>query len=661
MRVYEFSKQSGISTKQILNLLHVEGFDISSHMSFLTPEMIKAIEIKMQQTLNNNVEIQEKKHMRSEVSKGNLEPVVMAAHVDEPEEKPEAINTKTQKIELELRSMTVGEVAQRLHKPIAEVILTLLKWGIVAAKNHMITQDVIIRLAEFFGIEVVVPSKAKPAEIRIVKSDEKSREIRLPVVAVLGHVDHGKTTLLDFIRKTRVAAKEKGGITQHLGAYEASTPHGNVVFIDTPGHEAFSRLRERGVRVADIVILVVAADDGIMPQTIEAIKQARSLEVPIIVVLNKSDLVTEHRLEVVKRELSKYDLMWEGWGGDTMVLPVSAKTGTGIDQLLESILIQAELMDLRANPSIAGHCYILESQFERGRGPIATILCQQGSVKVGDYFVAGDVVGHITTITDGYAKRLSQVGPSVPVRVAGFEALPQAGDLFLVISKSEYLKLRGSRSMRGNVMAQKSVHNVEAVIRVILKTDTDSSRGAILDALHKVAQKYKNMIAIVQAGVGEVNESDIVLADTTKSMIITFNVKPEANALGLAKKLGVPIKEFGIIYKLLEEIESLAERLIKREIAYTKVGEAEVRVVFDIKKTGKIAGSYIKSGHFFRGAHVRILRHNKKVGEGKVKSLQRDRKSVNEISAGHECAFIVDGFNEWIEGDRVECLKAVEV
>lgn len=661
MRVYEFSKQSGISTKQILNLLHAEGFDIGSHMSFLTPEMIKAIENKMHQTLNNNVEIQEKKQMRSEVSKDNLEPVVVGAHVDEPEKKPETIN-KAHKIELESRSMTVGEVALRLHKPIVEVILTLLKWGIVAAKNHMITQDVIIRLAEFFDIEVVVPSKAKPAKVmRIAKSDEKSREIRLPVVAVLGHVDHGKTTLLDFIRKTRVAAKEKGGITQHLGAYEASTPHGNVVFIDTPGHEAFSRLRERGVRVADIVILVVAADDGIMPQTIEAIKQARSLEVPIIVVLNKSDLVTEHRLEVVKRELSKYELMWEGWGGETMILPVSAKTGAGIDQLLESILIQSELMDLRANLSAAGHCYILESQFERGRGPIATVLCQQGSVKVGDYFVAGDVVGHITTITDGYAKRLSQVGPSVPVRIAGFEALPQAGDLFLVVSKSEYLKLRGNRSLRGNVIAQKSAHNVEAVIRIILKTDTDSSRGAILDALHKVAQKYKNMIAIVQAGVGEVNESDIVLADTTKSMIITFNVKPEANALGLAKKLGVPIKEFGIIYKLLEEVESSAERLIKREIAYTKVGEAEVRVVFDIKKTGKIAGSYIKSGHFFRGAQVRILRHNKKVGEGKVKSLQRDRKSVNEISAGHECAFIVDGFNDWIEGDRVECLKAVEV
>jgi translation initiation factor IF-2 len=675
MRVYEFSKQSGISAKQILELLRDEGIDLGNHMSILSPEALAILEKYSQKSKVSKPSKAKQpviiKEMEKPQQKIVTEPPTkkLAGPLLEKPIKKETQEAPKQKIATEpsvqqplagiqrpliLQSMTVGDAATRLGQPVTDVIVTLLRWGILAAKNQAITEAVVAKLAEAFGVETVKAVPIERKESHLEKLSDKSHDRRLPVVAVLGHVDHGKTTLLDFIRKTRLAAREKGGITQHLGAYEATTSHGNVIFIDTPGHAAFSRLRERGIRVADIVILVVAADDSVMPQTVEAIKQAKSMGVPVIVALNKVDLVSEARLEAVKRDLMKYDLLWEEWGGDTVIVPISAKTGTGIDQLLELIVLQSELMDLRADTATPGHCYVLETQFERGRGPVATILCQRGTVRIGDYFSCGSTVGKVNTITNSLGKRLTEFGPSVPVRIAGFDELAQAGDIFSVIPKQEYRKIRASGEQRSLITP--TMHR-EGSLRIILKADTDSSRGALVDAIQNLSRKHKDAIAIIQASVGDVSESDIMLAETTKSTIVTFNVKLESNAASLAKKLDIPVKEFDIIYKLLENFEETIEQGKERELKLVKTGEAEVRVVFDIKGTGKIAGSYVKQGTFFKGANILIFRGPKKVGEGKIKSLQRDRKTVNEVTAGYECAFIVDGFNDWIEGDRVECYK----
>jgi len=557
-----------------------------------------------------------------------------------------------------VQPMTIAQFIDKTGKPLSEVILFLLKKGIVAGRNQIISDEVVAELARHYEIPTTeIAATTIKDQSRFGTILGKPQEARLPVVVVIGHVDHGKTTLLDFIRNTRVAAREKGGITQHLGAYAATTKHGSLVFLDTPGHEAFSLIRTRGVRAADIAILVVAADDGIMPQTIEAIKTAQSANLPMIVALNKIDKATPAQIEKVKQGLAQHGLVPEEWGGQTVIVPISAKLGTGIDELLEIVVLQAQLLELSANIDVPAQGFVLESKIEKGLGLVATVICQQGMLRVGDYFVAGATQGKVSALIDSAGNRLKEVAPSLPVLVAGFEALPRAGDAFEVVSVDVFKKHRHAITSTADVNKYRNATSLvhDNVLSLIIKTDNASSLEALLGAIRKLHGKAFKEFNIIHGAVGPITESDISLAIDTKALIYGLHVKVESNAVVLAQKKGLVIKLFDIIYKMLEDLEIVAEQGRPVKMVTKKIGEAVVLKVFDIKNLGVIAGAQVKSGLFSRNGKVVVFRGKHKVGEGSIKSLQRDKKAVKEVHAGFECAFMIDGFSEWQVDDRVEC------
>lgn len=666
MRIYEFAQQNNLSNKELIEKLQAHGFDVKSHMSVLdasalsflneavvpVPEPLYKKSIPL--TESKPISVIEKKV--SELSQKTID----LSHKKLEEKK----STSTKKelsdtasvIELKIHQMSVAEFAEKTKKPVTDVIITLLKWGIVATKNQIIAENIVQRLAQHYDISVIKTAVAENV-VETVKKETSSVNTLLaarpPVVVVVGHVDHGKTTLLDYIRKTRVAFKEKGGITQHLGAYEATTPHGNIVFLDTPGHEAFVKIRQRGIKVADIVILIVAADDGVMPQTLEAIKYALSMKVPIVVAINKVDKVDITRLETIKRQLNQHGLTVEDWGGDIICVPVSAKLGTGVDKLLEMVALQAEMMELRAEVGVPANGYILESSSEKGRGCVATVIAQNGILKVGDFIVCGNTSGHISSLFDSHGKRIKEVLPAIPAQAAGFDGRPEAGDFFRVITKDEYLKIRSAGDEKISLAGKRFLY--ADGINIIIKTDNHSSLEAVVEGVDRLSKKLKKGFNILRQEVGDVNEGDIEFAFNTGSRIVCFNVKTESNAQLLADRKKVSILYYGIIYKLLEDLDAIAEAAKEIEMVRTKIGEAVVLRVFDIKKVGIIAGAIMRDGRFTRDGYAVIWRGKTKVGEGKISSLQRDKKSVKEVFVGFECAFMVNGFSDWSEDDRVEC------
>lgn len=658
MRVYEFAKTKNLSAKEVIELLRKEGFEISSHMAVLDQDALNFLEKKLSKSEpekkvsrpNSTAPVPQKQEAPKKTTMEKSAVTYTKKH--EPLSKPESKKI-VKPLGLTAEPAMVSDVAEGIHKPVTEIILTLLKWGHVYTKNSMLPEELVVKLAKHYNVPVFEVEKRE--EVSLKKEVEAGEYVkdRLPVVVVVGHVDHGKTTLLDYIRKTRIAAKEKGGITQHLGAYEATTPQGNIVFLDTPGHEAFSKIRVRGVKVADIAVLVVAADDGVMPQTVEAIKHIQSMGVPVVVAINKVDKVDPSRIEVVKREISQHGLLPEDWGGDVICVPISAKLGKGVDQLLEMILLQAQIMELRADTSGPAHGYVLEAKLEKGRGIVATIICQRGTLAVGDHFKAGATVGKVTSLVDSHGRRLQSVSPSIPVLVAGFESLPEAGDMFEVVDKDTYKKVRLALEVRKS-SAPKATGAKDA-FNIIVKTDTNSSKEALVSSIEKISKKLEKGYNIIQSGVGSITESDVMLASNTGSKIIALHVKPEVSAAQLAARLGVEVKLFEIIYKLLEDLEAVSEGAKEIKKIKTKIGEAVVLKVFDIKNLGVIAGCYIKEGRFNKDGTVIVYRGNRKVGEGPIKSLQRERKQVKEAHAGYECGFLVDGFDAWQPDDRVEC------
>ncbi len=655
MRVYELAKQLGLSSKDIIKDLQKGGFDVKSHMSvadekaqayikekYKPKEKVSANPIsKPMQAKPEKKVIMEKQVIKSRSTK-------KGPFKKNPEKKiyePQAII---------VQPMSVDDFAQKAAKPVNEVILTLLRWGVAATKNQIIPEEVVGKLAELYELETVKPTLQKQEIKKTVLSESKNLQERLPVVVVLGHVDHGKTTLLDFVRNTRVAVKEKGGITQHLGAYEATTSHGNVIFLDTPGHEAFSAIRQRGIKVADLAIIVVAADDGLMPQSLEAIKFAKAMNVPIIVAINKIDKVDPSRLDVIKRELSQHDLLPEDWGGDTICIPISAKFGEGVDRLLEMLVLQSQMLELRTDVTGSAKGYVLESKLEKGRGAVATLICQFGTIHVGDYFVCGNTGGRVSSLIDSYGNRLEKAGPSIPVQVAGFIDLPQAGDYLEVVQKQDYRKLLAQAESRKN-LASSARLMTEGAINLVIKTDTDSSKEALLGSIEKLSKKVETGFNIISASIGNVSESDVELAFNTGANIIGLHVKVEAKAASLAQRRKVSITLFDIIYKLLEDLEARAESMKEVEMVSTKIGEAVVIRVFDIKNIGVIAGAQIKDGRFSRDGSVVVWRGLEKIGGGKIRSLQREKKTVKEVHTGYECGFMVEGFDDFQVDDRVEC------
>ena len=660
IRIYEFSKQYNVPTRELLSALRGAGFTVKSHMSMIDENAVKFLKKRFKGSSTGAASSKKKDTPKVITKKTSVvaSKKQVVALSNQKQEKQE--NKKEKKREgFVVSAMTVVDAALNMKQPVNEVILLLLRWRIVAVKNRILSEDIIRRLADHYGIETIEAIVAEKETKQLDFAPKKGEDLasRLPVVVVLGHVDHGKTTLLDFIRKTRVAIREKGGITQHVGAYEATTAHGNVVFLDTPGHEAFSKMRQRGVRIADIAILVVAADDGVMPQTVEAIKHIKNMNVPIIVAINKIDKVDASRMDIVKRELAQHDVLPEDWGGDAICVPISAKEGTNVDQLLEMVILQSQIMELRAAQSGPAKAYVLEAKLEKGYGSVATVISRGGIIAVGDFFVCGNTVGRVTSLINSYGKRIQKVGPSIPVQVSGFQNLPEVGDYFEVVTKEKYLKRRGERQdfKTSRVVQPKQ----EGDVNLIVKADTNSSKEALLDAMDRLSRKFDRGFNIIDSGIGRINESNVELAFNTGASIVGLHVKTEVNALLLAQQRGVSITLFDIIYKLLEDLEKRIEKPLKVDMIRKKIGEAVVLRVFDIKKVGVIAGSHVKDGRFVIGGYVEVWRDNQKVGEGKITSLQREKKSVKEVHTGFECGFVVENFVDWAVDDRVECFIEV--
>lgn len=551
--------------------------------------------------------------------------------------------------------MTVAQFCDVSEIPVNDVIVYLLKKGIAAPKNYVLSEKIVEDLASHFAIPfaTVSANELSQADLSIAAS-KKEGERRAPIVVIVGHIDHGKTTLLDYIRKTRVAEREKGGITQHLGAYQVLVDNDPIVFLDTPGHEAFSLIRVRGLKVADIAILVVAADDGVMPQTVESIKRIKAAGTPVIVALNKIDKATPAQIEATKRSLAQYDLLPEDWGGQVVVVPISAKLGTGVPHLLEVIHLQSQLMDLLADKNAPCKGFILESKMEKGRGDVATVICHQGILRVSDYFICGKTQGKVTSLINAQGQAVKEVLPSMPVLMAGFDELPEVGDLLEAVSFEEFKKHK-NRAIE-HVGSLASMHAASEGIAVIIRSDNGSSKEAIVGEIAKLSKKSFKPLHVVFAGIGMITENDIELARDTQAIIYGFNVKIDKQAALEAKKDGIVIKLYDIIYKLLEDLEVLAEQGKPIKKVSKKIGEAVVLKVFDIKGIGVVAGAQIKSGRFVKeGAKAIVYRGKYKVGEGAIKSLQRDKKTVKEVQTGFECAFMIDGFSDWIVDDRVEC------
>ncbi|HEV2205449.1 MAG TPA: translation initiation factor IF-2 [Candidatus Acidoferrales bacterium] len=569
--------------------------------------------------------------------------------------------------------ITVRELAEKLDIRAKDLLKNLLDRGIFGTINQPLDVQSATTLAEAFnGVVTVVSFEEELAQEEQIKEERSGNmQPRAPVVTVMGHVDHGKTSLLDSIRETQVAAGEAGGITQHIGAYEVKLDDRRIVFIDTPGHEAFTRMRARGAKVTDIVVLVVGADDGVMPQTEEAISHAKAAKVKIIVAINKIDK-PDAQPERVKRQLSDRGLMPEEWGGDTVMVEVSARTKQNIPRLLEMILLVADLSELKADPDAPASGTVLESRVDKGRGPVATVLVQNGTLHVGDFFIVGSVYGKVRAMFSDRGHPLKKAIPSTPVEVLGLQGVPEAGDQFQVADEArarhiaEYRQgkqreasLAKSASSGRLTLDQLHEHLKAGEVKelaIVVKADVQGSVEVLSEMLPKLSNDEVNL-KVIQAGVGAVSETDVLLASASNAIIVAFNVRPERKALDLAQRENVDIRAHTIIYELLDELKKAVAGLLAPVIKETMLGHAEVRDTFRVKGAGMIAGCYVQDGIMKRDVDVRVLRDNVVVYTGKVISLRRFKEDVNEVRAGFECGAGISNFNDVKVGDVLECFK----
>ena len=568
--------------------------------------------------------------------------------------------------------MTVSDVATGLGKPLGEIIKKLMFAGIMATQNQTIDRDTIELIALEYDTVLqneVVTDVTRFDEIEI-QDDEKDLRKRPAVVTIMGHVDHGKTTLLDYIRQSKVVASEAGGITQHIGAYQVQVNGEAITFIDTPGHAAFTEMRARGAQVTDIIILVVAADDGLMPQTEEAIHHAQAAGCPIIVAINKMDKPTANP-DRVMQELSEYNLLPEVWGGDTTYCQISALKGTGVDELLEMVQLVAEMQEYKANPNRLAVGTVIEAQLDKGRGPVATLLVQNGTLKVGDNVVIGDTYGKVRTMEDETHRRLNEALPSKAVVVTGLEEVPMAGDKFMVISderqarqiaeaRKDRTKVQNNAGKVATLEEMFSKLGEHKELNLVVKADVQGSLEAVKNSISKI--KVEDIVInIVRAGVGAITETDIILAQASKAIVIGFNVRPTGQVRQSAEASGVEIRLYNIIYKLLEDIDAALKGMLDPEFEEVVTGFAEVRQTFKVSKVGTIAGCYVTEGVIERNSLVRILRSGVVVFEGKMATLRRFKDDVKEVKAGYECGITISSFNDIKEGDIIEASVEREV
>ncbi|MFP3940701.1 MAG: translation initiation factor IF-2 [Thermoanaerobaculia bacterium] len=574
-------------------------------------------------------------------------------------------------------NMTVREFADKLGVKSKDLIQILFKKGIMANINHVLAPETALQLAEELGVDAMEVSFEEAVQLQheeALGAEGGTREPRAPVVTVMGHVDHGKTSLLDRIRKSQVAESEAGGITQHIGAYQVPVGERKVVFLDTPGHEAFTMMRARGSKVTDIVILVVAADDGVMPQTVEAMDHARAAGVPIVIAINKIDKSNANP-DRVKKELADRDLLVEDWGGDVVAVPVSAIQGEGIDELLEMVLLTADIQELKAAPDVPAQGAVLEARKETGRGTVATVLVQNGTLTVGDTFVCGATSGRVRSMMNDRGERLKEAGPATPVEVAGFSDVPAAGDVFQVVpdeSKArEIAEYRREQQRKKELQPSKGRLSLEQLfdrieegevkeLQVVIKADVQGSVEVLRDALEKLSTD-KVRVDVIHSAVGAISTNDVLLASASDAVIVGFNVRPEKNATDLAEEEEVDVRLHTVIYEITEEIKKAMVGLLEPTFEEVSRGRAEVREIFKVPKVGTVAGCHVVDGLIPRNARVRLLRDNVVVFTGKVSSLKRFKEDVNEVRSGFDCGIALEGYQDLKPGDEIEAFVREEV
>ena len=571
--------------------------------------------------------------------------------------------------------ITVGELASRMKKTAGEVIKLLMKNGVMAGINQTIDFDT----AEFVATEMgckVEKEITVTIEERIIDDHQDTAEeleTRAPVVVVMGHVDHGKTSTLDAIRKTNVTSGEAGGITQHIGAYTVDINGNMITFLDTPGHAAFTSMRARGAKSTDIAILVVAADDGIMPQTVESINHAKAAEVPIIVAINKMDK-PEANPDRIKQQLTEYELIPEEWGGDTVICPISAKTGMGLENLLEMVILTAEMQELKANPNRRAKGTVIEARLDKTRGPIATLLVQNGTLNQGDIVIAGTAVGRVRVMTNDKGRTVKTAGPSVPVEITGLAEVPAPGDEFNAVTDERMARelveqrKQAAKDAAANAMQKVTLDNLFAKMQegemkelpLIVKADVQGSAEAVKASLEKISNEEVR-VRVIHTGVGAINESDILLASTAGAIVVGFNVRPDAAAQASGQRSGVDMRFYRVIYDAIDEIEAAMKGMLAPKFQEAIIGHAEVRMTYKVSAVGTIAGCMVKDGKVTRDAQVRVLRDNIVIHEGEVGSLQRFKDAAKEVTAGYECGMSIAKFNDIKEGDVFECFVMEEI
>lgn len=723
IRVYELAKELDVTSKELIAILSDEfGITVKNHMSVVEEEDASLIKELMsgeeetekkketksteKKTQDNTNEKSESKKVEKSYSKAEDETLsekeeknsekksekksIVEQYEDELAEKVNNQAKKKKKTRRELEEearkkaeespnvveigefITVGELAEKLAKPSNEVIKALIMSGVMANINQEIDYETAEKVAEKFNVLIEKKSEDKEIEKVVEEIDDENLVKRPPVVTVMGHVDHGKTSLLDAIKNSHVTAREAGGITQHIGAYTVTINGEKITFLDTPGHEAFTQMRARGAQITDIVILVVAGDDGIMPQTREAINHVKAAGVPVIVAINKMDK-PQSNADKVKQELTEFGLISEDWGGDTIMVPVSAKTGMNLDQLLEMVILTAEMQELKADPDRKARGVVIEAELDKGRGAVATLLVQNGTLNVGDSILVGTTYGRIRAMFDDKGKKIISAGPSRPVEILGLSEVPSAGDKFNVVKDEKTArnmaaaraeKLKSETMSNGRVSLEDLYSQIkEGTIKelpLIIKADVQGSVEALKQSMEKLSTDEVK-VRVIHGAVGAINETDVSLANASNAIIMGFNVRPDSNAQAAADKEGITLKTYRVIYNAIDDVKAAMIGMLQPDIKEVVLGKAEIRQIYKLSSVGTIAGAYVLEGKIVRNAEVRLIREGIVIFEGVLGSLKRFKDDAKEVTAGYECGFSIEKYNDIKEGDIVEAFKMEEI
>ncbi|WP_141992151.1 translation initiation factor IF-2 [Bacillus sp. B4EP4a] len=712
LRVYEYAKQKNVSSKDVINKLKEMNIEVTNHMTALDDSTVNKLNDSIKPKNEDKSQAAEPKanatvakyeaeaDEKSTVNKEKLKkkPPVKPVGTKKPtgqfnkgrnnknknnkqrQQAPQAPVTKRKERELPEKitfyeSLTVMELGKKLHREPSEIIKKLFMLGVMATINQTLDKDAIELICAEYGVVAEEEIRVDLTDLESLVTEDASEDLieRPAVVTIMGHVDHGKTTLLDSIRHTKVTEGEAGGITQHIGAYQVKVNDKKITFLDTPGHAAFTTMRARGAQVTDITILVVAADDGVMPQTIEAINHAKAAEVPIIVAVNKMDKEAANP-DRVMQELTEHGLVSEAWGGDTIFVPISAKNGEGIDSLLEMILLVSEVEEYKANPTRKANGTVIEARLDKGRGSVATLLVQNGTLKIGDPIVIGNTFGRVRAMVNDLGRRVKDAGPSTPVEITGLNEVPQAGDRFIVFEDEKTARQVGEVRAQRQLASQRNEKSRVTLdtlfeqmkegeikeLNIILKADVQGSAEAVAASLNKIEVEGAK-VKIIHIGVGAITESDIILATASNAIVIGFNVRPDVNAKRAAESENVDVRLHRIIYKAIEEIESAMKGMLDPEFEEKIIGQAEVRTTFKVSKVGTIAGSYVTEGKITRDSGIRLIREGVVIYEGEIDALKRFKDDVKEVATNYECGITIKNYNDLKEGDVIEAYVMEEI